>query len=30
MTDLRRLGIDLTLEETAERFLPHFLERLRR
>jgi lipoyl(octanoyl) transferase len=28
MTDLGRLGIDLELEETAERLLPHFLRHL--
>lgn len=28
MGDLRQLGIDLSLEETADRFLPHFLGRL--
>ena len=28
MTDLRRLGIELGLEETAERLLPHFLRHL--
>ncbi len=28
MTDLRRLGIELQLEEAAERLLPHFLEHL--
>jgi lipoyl(octanoyl) transferase len=28
MTDLRRLGIDLQLEQTAEQFLPHFLRHL--
>ncbi len=28
MTDLQRLGIELTLEETADRFLPHFATRL--
>lgn len=30
MTDLKRLGIDLTLEESAEKLLPHFLRHLRR
>lgn len=25
MVDMKRLGIDLSLEETAERYLPHFL-----
>ena len=29
MTDLKRLGVELTLEETAERFLRHFLGQLR-
>ena len=28
MTDLHRLGIDLQLEETADRLLPHFLQHL--
>jgi lipoyl(octanoyl) transferase len=28
MTDLRRLGIGLSLQEAADRFLPHFLRRL--
>ncbi len=28
MTDLNRLGIDLTLEATADRLLPHFLRHL--
>jgi lipoyl(octanoyl) transferase len=28
MTDLRRLGIDLELERTAEKILPHFLRQL--
>ena len=28
MTDLRTLGIDLSLEQTAERLLPHFLHHL--
>ena len=28
MTDLRRLGIDLNLESSAEKYLPHFLRRL--
>jgi lipoyl(octanoyl) transferase len=28
MTDLKRLGIRLSLEETADRFLPHFLRHL--
>ena len=28
MTDLHRLGIGLQLEETADRFLPHFLRHL--
>jgi len=28
MTDLHRLGIDLQLEETAEKLLPHFLRHL--
>ncbi len=28
MTDLHRLGIDLALEETADRLLPHFLNHL--
>jgi len=28
MTDLRRLGIDLPLERTSEKFLPHFLRHL--
>lgn len=28
MTDLQRLGIDLQLEQTAEKFLPHFLRQL--
>jgi lipoyl(octanoyl) transferase len=30
MTDLKRLGINLTLEESSEKFLPHFLRHLRR
>ena len=30
MTDLKTLGIRLDLEETADRFLPHFLDRLGR
>ena len=29
MTDLKRLGINLTLEESSEKFLPHFLRHLR-
>ncbi len=28
MTDLHRLGIDLQLEQTSEKFLPHFLRHL--
>jgi len=28
MTDLHRLGVDLSLEETSEKLLPHFLEHL--
>jgi lipoyl(octanoyl) transferase len=28
MTDLRRLGIDLQLEQTSEKYLPHFLRYL--
>lgn len=28
MTDLHRLGIDLQLEQTSEKFLPHFLRQL--
>jgi lipoyl(octanoyl) transferase len=28
MTDLHRLGIDLKLEQTSEKFLPHFLRQL--
>jgi lipoyl(octanoyl) transferase len=28
MTDLRRLGIDLQLEQTSEKYLPHFLRHL--
>jgi lipoyl(octanoyl) transferase len=28
MTDLQRLGIDLQLEQTSEKFLPHFLRHL--
>ena len=28
MTDLKRLGIDLPLEEAAEKYLPHFLRNL--
>jgi lipoyl(octanoyl) transferase len=28
MTDLKRLGIELSLEETAEKLLPHFLAHL--
>ncbi len=28
MTDLKRLGVDLTLEQSAERLLPHFLRHL--
>ena len=28
MTDLHRLGIDLQLEKTSEKFLPHFLRQL--
>jgi lipoyl(octanoyl) transferase len=28
MTDLKRLGVGLSLEDTADRFLPHFLGRL--
>lgn len=28
MTDLHKLGINLQLEETADKFTPHFLERL--
>lgn len=28
MTDLKRLGVKLSLEETADRFLPHFLRHL--
>lgn len=29
MTDLKRLGINLTLEESSEKLLPHFLRHLR-
>ena len=28
MTDLKRVGIELSLEETADRLLPYFLEHL--
>ena len=28
MTDLHRVGVDLSLEETSEKLLPHFLEHL--
>ena len=28
MTDLRRLGVGLSLEETADRVLPHLLQHL--
>lgn len=29
MTDLKRLGIDLTLEDSSEKLLPHFLRHLK-